>query len=139
MKRSDVVELFTRLRELDPHPTTELLYTSPFELLVAVVLSAQATDVGVNKATKRLFPVARTPATILALGEDGLKRYIATIGLYNAKAKNIIATSALLIERLARPRPVSSPRYARTTARPGSRQSAARSSRKSRYCVIAVL
>jgi endonuclease-3 len=101
MKPSDITELFRRLRELNPHPTTELQYRTPFELLVAVILSAQATDVGVNKATKRLFPVARTPAAILALGEDGLKRYIATIGLYNAKAKNIIATSALLIERHA--------------------------------------
>ena len=101
MKPSDITELFRRLRELNPHPTTELQYRTPFELLVAVILSAQATDVGVNKATRRLFPVARTPAAILALGEDGLKRYIATIGLYNAKAKNIIATSALLIERHA--------------------------------------
>ena len=101
MKPSDITELFRRLRELNPHPTTELQYRTPFELLVAVILSAQATDVGVNKATRRLFPVARTPAAILALGEDGLKRYIATIGLYNAKAKNIIATSALLIGRHA--------------------------------------
>ncbi len=101
MKPSDITELFRRLRELNLHPTTELQYRTPFELLVAVILSAQATDVGVNKATKRLFPVARTPAAILALGEDGLKRYIATIGLYNAKAENIIATSALLIERHA--------------------------------------
>ena len=99
MKRSDVVELFTRLRELDPHPTTELLYTSPFELLVAVVLSAQATDVGVNKATRRLYPVANTPQAILDLGEDGLKRYISTIGLFNAKAKNVIALCRLLIEK----------------------------------------
>lgn len=101
MKRPDILELFRRLRELNPHPTTELAYRTPFELLVAVILSAQATDVGVNKATRRLFPVAATPAAILALGEDGLKRYIATIGLYNAKAKNIIATSALLIGRHA--------------------------------------
>jgi endonuclease-3 len=99
MKRSDVVELFTRLRELDPHPTTELLYTNPFELLVAVVLSAQATDVGVNKATRRLYPVANTPQAILDLGEDGLKRYISTIGLFNAKAKNVIALCRLLIEQ----------------------------------------
>lgn len=99
MKRDDIAELFRRLRELSPNPTTELKYTTPFELLVAVILSAQATDIGVNKATKRLFPVANTPAAILALGEDGLKRYIATIGLFNAKAKNIIATCALLIER----------------------------------------
>jgi endonuclease-3 len=99
MKRADVVEMFTRLRELDPHPTTELLYTSPFELLVAVVLSAQATDVGVNKATRKLYPVANTPQAILDLGEDGLKRYISTIGLFNAKAKNVIALCRLLIEQ----------------------------------------
>ncbi|HUD43146.1 MAG TPA: endonuclease III [Dokdonella sp.] len=99
MKRADVVELFSRLRELDPHPTTELEYRTPFELLIAVILSAQATDVGVNKATRRLYPVAATPQAILDLGEDGLKRYIATIGLYNAKAKNIIATCAILVDR----------------------------------------
>jgi endonuclease-3 len=99
MKRADVVELFTRLRELDPHPTTELLYGTPFELLVAVVLSAQATDVGVNKATRKLFPVANTPQAILDLGEDGLKRYISTIGLFNAKARNVIALCRLLIEQ----------------------------------------
>ncbi|HJT96993.1 MAG TPA: endonuclease III, partial [Rhodanobacteraceae bacterium] len=84
---------------LDPHPTTELEYRTPFELLVAVILSAQATDVGVNKATRRLFKVARTPKAILALGEEGLKPYIATIGLYNAKAKNVIATCRALIEQ----------------------------------------
>ena len=99
MKRSDVVELFSRLREIDPHPTTELNYTTPFELLVAVVLSAQATDVGVNKATKKLYPVANTPQKILALGEEGLKRYISTIGLFNAKAKNVIALCRLLIDQ----------------------------------------
>ena len=99
MKRADVVELFTRLRELNPKPTTELAYTTPFELLVAVVLSAQATDVGVNKATRRLYPVANTPGAILALGEDGLKGYISTIGLFNAKAKNVIALCQLLIEQ----------------------------------------
>lgn len=101
MKRSDVVELFTRLREIDPHPTTELNYTTPFELLVAVVLSAQATDVGVNKATKKLYPVANTPQKILALGEEGLKRYISTIGLFNAKAKNVIALCRLLVDQHA--------------------------------------
>jgi endonuclease III len=101
MKRSDVVELFTRLREIDPHPTTELDYTTPFELLVAVVLSAQATDVGVNKATRKLYPIANTPQKILALGEDGLKRYISSIGLFNAKAKNVIALCRLLIEQHA--------------------------------------
>jgi endonuclease-3 len=98
MKRSDVIDLFSRLRKLDPHPTTELAYSTPFELLVAVVLSAQATDIGVNKATRRLYPVANTPQTILALGEEGLKRYINTIGLFNAKAKNVIASCRLLIE-----------------------------------------
>lgn len=99
MKRADVIELFTRLRELNPHPTTELEYRTPFELLVAVVLSAQATDVGVNKATRKLYPEANTPQAILALGEEGLKRYISTIGLYNAKAKNVIALCRLLIEQ----------------------------------------
>jgi endonuclease-3 len=98
--RPDEVEaLFARLAALNPQPTTELEYTSPYELLVAVILSAQATDVGVNKATRRLFPVASTPAAMLALGEDGLKRHIASIGLYNAKAANVIAMSRLLLER----------------------------------------
>ncbi len=101
MKRADVIELFSRLRELDPHPTTELNYSTPFELLVAVVLSAQATDVGVNKATKKLYPVANTPQAILALGEPELKRYISTIGLFNAKAKNVIALCGLLLEQHA--------------------------------------
>ena len=99
MPKADVIEMFTRLRELNPHPRTELEYGSPFELLVAVTLSAQATDVGVNKATRKLFPVANTPQAILALGEDGLKKYIATIGLYNAKAKNVIAACAMLVEQ----------------------------------------
>lgn len=99
MPKADVVEMFTRLRELNPHPKTELEYSTPFELLVAVALSAQATDVGVNKATRKLFPVANTPQAILALGEDRLKKYIATIGLFNAKAKNVIATCRLLIEQ----------------------------------------
>ena len=98
MKPKDVRELFSRLAELDPDPKTELVYSSPFELLVAVILSAQATDVGVNKATKRLFPMANTPAAILALGEDGLKRYISSIGLYNAKAANVIAMCRQLLE-----------------------------------------
>ena len=98
LTRTEVVELFSRLRELNPKPTTELEYRTPFELLVAVTLSAQATDVGVNKATRRLFPVANTPAAILALGEDGLKKYISTIGLFNAKAKNVIATCRILID-----------------------------------------
>ena len=98
LSRAEVVELFSRLRELNPHPTTELDYETPFELLVAVILSAQATDVGVNKATRRLYPVANTPRAILALGEEGLKKYIATIGLYNAKAKNVIAACRILVD-----------------------------------------
>jgi endonuclease-3 len=98
MKRAEIVELFSRLRELNPHPVTELRYGSPYELLVAVVLSAQATDVGVNKATRHLFPVANTPQAMLALGEDGLKRYVSSIGLYNAKARNIIALSRQLLD-----------------------------------------
>jgi len=92
-------EFFRRLSEINPHPTTELEYATPFELLVAVILSAQATDVGVNKATRRLFPVANTPAQILALGEEGLKDYIKTIGLFNSKATNIIRTCRDLIEK----------------------------------------
>ena len=92
-------ELFERLRELNPHPTTELEYATPFELLVAVVLSAQATDVGVNKATRRLFAVANTAQAMLALGEEGLKRHIATIGLYNAKARHLMATCRALVDR----------------------------------------
>jgi endonuclease-3 len=98
MKRADRVELFRRLQELDPKPTTELEYTTPFELLVAVILSAQATDVGVNKATRRLFPLANTPAAILALGEAELKRHISSIGLFNTKAANVIATCRTLLE-----------------------------------------
>ena len=92
-------EIFQRLRAHNPHPATELIYHSPFELLVAVILSAQATDKGVNKATQKLFRVANTPQTILALGEQGLKDYIKTIGLYNAKAANIIKTCVQLIEK----------------------------------------
>ena len=99
LKAAEIRELFLRLSELNPHPTTELNYTTPFELLVAVILSAQATDVGVNKATRRLYPVANTAAAILALGEEGLKPYIATIGLFNAKAKNVIAACRLLVEQ----------------------------------------
>jgi endonuclease-3 len=97
MKPADRAELFRRLRELNPHPTTELEYDTPFQLLIAVILSAQATDVGVNKATRKLFPVAGTPEAILALGEEGLKQYISTIGLFNAKAKNVIATCEILV------------------------------------------
>jgi len=99
LSAAEIREFFSRLRELNPTPTTELEYSTPFELLVAVVLSAQATDVGVNKAARRLFPVANTPAAILALGEDGLKRYISTIGLYNAKAANVIALCRQLLEQ----------------------------------------
>jgi endonuclease-3 len=99
VKRADVIELFTRLREIDPHPTTELVYSTPFELLIAVVLSAQATDVGVNKATKKLYAVANTPQAMLDLGEDELKRYISTIGLFNSKAKHVIALCRMLVDR----------------------------------------
>lgn len=93
--------LFERLRRTNPKPTTELRYRTPFELLIAVILSAQATDRGVNKATERLFAVADTPATIVRLGLRELKRHIKTIGLYNTKAANIVQTSRLLIERHA--------------------------------------
>jgi endonuclease-3 len=89
--------IFERLRAANPAPTTELIYRTPFELLVAVILSAQATDKGVNKATERLFAVANTPAAILELGEEGLKTHIRTIGLFNSKAKNIIKTCAILV------------------------------------------
>ncbi|MGY6588561.1 MAG: endonuclease III [Wenzhouxiangella sp.] len=98
MNAKDRERFFERLSELNPSPKTELNYSSPFELLVAVTLSAQATDVGVNKATARLFPVANTPEAILALGEDGLKNYIKTIGLFNSKAKNVIAACQRLID-----------------------------------------
>ena len=93
-----IAECFRRFRDSNPQPTTELEYTSTFELLIAVILSAQATDKGVNKATRRLFPVANTPAAILALGEDGLKDYIKTIGLYNTKAVNILKTCQILLD-----------------------------------------
>lgn len=92
-------EIFTRLRQANPNPTTELEYTTPFELLIAVLLSAQATDVGVNKATRKLYPVANTPQAILDLGVDELKTYISTIGLYNTKAKNVIATCEILVNQ----------------------------------------
>ena len=98
LSQAQVRRIFERLQAADPEPRTELNYTTPFELLVAVILSAQATDVGVNKATARLFPVANTPEAILDLGEEGLKRYIATIGLFNSKAENIIKTCGLLLE-----------------------------------------
>ena len=97
MKKDQIAEFYTRLRAANPHPTTELHYATPFQLLIAVILSAQATDVGVNKATARLFPVAPTPETMLALGEEGLAEYIKTIGLYRSKAKNVIATCRRLL------------------------------------------
>jgi len=99
MKSAARRELFARLAELNPKPTTELDYSSSFELLVAVMLSAQATDVGVNKATRKLFPVANTPTQIVALGVETLKKYIASIGLFNTKAANVIATCRILIEQ----------------------------------------
>lgn len=91
-------EILTRLRENNPKPETELNFSSPFELLIAVTLSAQATDVSVNKATDKLFPVANTPEAIYALGEEGLKTYIKTIGLYNSKATNVIKACKMLID-----------------------------------------
>ncbi len=101
MNKAKRQEIFERLRAANPAPTTELVYSSPFELLIAVILSAQATDKGVNKATAKLFPVANTPVTIHALGVDGLKEYIKTIGLYNSKAENVIKTCQALIEQHA--------------------------------------
>jgi endonuclease-3 len=92
-------EMLSRLRDDNPSPTTELNYSSPFELLIAVILSAQATDVGVNKATDKLYPIANTPEAIYALGVDGLKEYIKTIGLFNAKAENVIKTCDMLINQ----------------------------------------
>jgi endonuclease-3 len=91
--------IYARLAAVNPEPSTELVYATPFELLVSVILSAQATDVGVNKATTQLFAVANTPAAMLALGEAGLKRYIRTIGLFNSKAKHIIAACRMLVDR----------------------------------------
>lgn len=99
MNQAKRIEILTRLLEQNPHPTTELEYNSPFELLIAVILSAQATDKGVNKATAKLFPVANTPQAILDLGLEGLKEYIKTIGLYNSKAENIIKTCRDLVEK----------------------------------------
>jgi len=98
MNKEKRTAIYARLRELDPNPDTELHYDSPFELLVAVILSAQATDISVNKATDRLYPVANTPEKILALGVAGLKPYIQTIGLFNNKAENIIKTCRMLID-----------------------------------------
>lgn len=99
MNNAKRLEIFKRFYAQNPHPTTELDYSSTFELLIAVILSAQATDVGVNKATAKLYPVANTPEAIFALGVDGLKKYIKTIGLFNAKAENIIKTCQILIEK----------------------------------------
>ncbi len=101
MTPKKIREFFTRLRAANPHPTTELNYTTPFELLIAVILSAQATDKGVNKATEKLFKVASTPQAILELGEEGLKPYIKTIGLFNSKTSHIIKTCAALVEQQA--------------------------------------
>lgn len=99
MTKKQIQTFFERLRAQRPHPETELNFSSPFELLVAVTLSAQATDVSVNKATDKLFPVANTPEAIYALGVDGLKEYIKTIGLYNSKAENVIKACRILIEK----------------------------------------
>jgi endonuclease-3 len=99
MKPAERSELFRRLRELNPKPRTELVYSSPFELLVAVILSAQSTDVGVNKATRGLFAAANTPEAMLALGEARLKRHVASLGLYNTKAANVVATCRQLVEQ----------------------------------------
>ena len=98
MKKADVVEFYARLAEANPHPETELAYVNDYTLLVAVALSAQSTDIGVNKATKLLFQQVDTPEAMLALGEDGLKEHIKTIGLFNAKAKNVIALSQALVD-----------------------------------------
>jgi endonuclease-3 len=99
MKKENIAPFFATLKAANPMPVTELEYTSVFELLTAVLLSAQATDVGVNKATRRLFPVANTPAKILALGLDGLESYIKTIGLYHSKAKHLLQTCQMLVEK----------------------------------------
>ncbi|WP_220717952.1 endonuclease III [Agarivorans litoreus] len=99
MNKQKRLEILTRLRDNNPHPTTELNFSSPFELLAAVLLSAQATDVSVNKATDKLYPVANTPQTIFDLGVEQLKTYIKTIGLFNSKAENLIKTCKILIEQ----------------------------------------
>lgn len=99
MKKDDIFEFFRRLAELNPDPVTELEFGNVYQLLVAVTLSAQSTDVGVNKATRRLFQEVKTPAEMVALGEEGLKEHIKTIGLFNSKAKNVIALSQMLVER----------------------------------------
>ncbi len=97
MKKTDIIDFYARLAELNPEPETELAYGNDYQLLVAVVLSAQATDVGVNKATRLLFEEVKTPDQMVALGEQGLKQHIKTIGLFNAKAKNVIALSEILV------------------------------------------
>ncbi|KZN63146.1 endonuclease III [Pseudoalteromonas luteoviolacea] len=99
MNKTKRLEILSRLRDDNPNPKSELEYTTPFELLVAVTLSAQATDVGVNKATRKLFPVANTPEAIVALGVEGLKEYIKTIGLFNSKANNVHKLSQILIDK----------------------------------------
>ncbi|MBT7952086.1 MAG: endonuclease III [Gammaproteobacteria bacterium] len=101
MNKTKRIKIFEILRENNPEPTTELVYSSPFELLISVILSAQATDIGVNKATALLYPVANTPGAIIKLGLAGLKKYIRTIGLYNTKATNILKTCEILLERHA--------------------------------------
>lgn len=98
MKKADIIEFFTRLHAIEPEPKGELDYVNPFTLLVAVVLSAQATDIGVNKATPALFAAADTPEKMVALGEDKIRDYIKTIGLFNAKAKNVYKLSQILID-----------------------------------------
>ena len=99
MRKADVFAFYHRLAEADPHPQTELAYTNPYTLLVAVALSAQSTDAGVNKATRALFAEVQDPAAMVSLGEEGLKRHIRTIGLFNTKAKNVIALSRALLDR----------------------------------------
>lgn len=99
MNKEKRVAILTRLRDNNPYPTTELVYHTPFELLISVLLSAQATDVSVNKATAKLYPVANTPQAILDLGVEGLKPYIKTIGLFNTKAENVIKTCRILLEK----------------------------------------
>ncbi len=99
MNSKKIIQIFKQLHAANPHPTTELIWHSPFELLIAVILSAQATDISVNRATEKLFAIANTPEKIVALGETGLKNYIKTIGLFNNKAKNIIATCKILIQK----------------------------------------
>lgn len=99
MNKAQIKAMFERFKAQNPHPTTELVYSSPFELLAAVLLSAQATDISVNKATAKLFPIANTPEQIINLGLDGLKSYIKTIGLYNTKAENLMKTCHILLDR----------------------------------------